>query len=349
MAKNSQQRIADTIHFLQNTNIVTPVERNAVIAFIAAHLPAPNSPQYNQLSTELSLGFHLTSDPNQRRNMARALFLIWRCIYHADGLFPMPKANASQINKGTVQDELVSYIRKARCIHEPAGAQNVLNNVMPGNTLNFLKFNKVYIAGSTAVDAGTAPVNVQNNFQFGYIPGRDRYVFQTLPMANGFISPVESVTAFHWTDPRHHPVPPVNIGTTNFDNLTGIQLSGANPIITTQFTGCSFCMAEYMGIMYCAHLSPYVGGYANNIEGSTLAERVILNNNGKFQNAGGTNVRVFGRDKGHAPNPGGYSLPGGGGAGTYMTIVGFPGGGSYQLYSQTTVNNQMIGLPVQIY
>lgn|GEM_PF-2729090 len=351
MSKNNQQRILDTIQFLQNTTIVPVAERNAVIAFIAAHLPPPNSPQYNQLSNDLSLGHHFGSDPNQRRNMVRALFLIWKCIQHADGLFILPQVNAGQISQGTVQDRLISYIYKARCVHEAAGAAHILNTVFPANPLAFLAINKVYVAGSSAFDAANAPVNHQN-FNFGYDPGRDRYVFQTAPLANAYPTQVESVTAFHWTDARHHGggVPgALNIATANFTQMTGIRLSGANPMITTQFTGCAFCMAEYGGDMYCAHLSPYVGGMANNTDGATLAKRVMVTNNGQFQNAGGTNVRVFGRDKGHAPNPGGYNLPGGGGAGNYMTIVGFPGGGSYRLYSQTTVGNQIRGTPVQIY
>jgi len=60
---------------------------------------------------------------------------------------------------------------------------------------------------------------------------------------------------------------------------------------------------------------------------------------GAFANAGGVAVRVFGRNFGSPPNPNGYDIAGGGGAGTYMTIVGFPGGATYHIYSQTTQNN----------
>lgn len=350
MSKDSQKRITDTIQFIQNTNLVTLAERQAVIMFIAAHLPAPNTPQYNALSNELSLGYHFGTDTNNGRNMVRALFLIWHCIFRANGAFQMPQANAKLINQATVQDRLISYIRKVRCMQDVAGAQSILTHVFPLNPLGFLGINKVIVLGVSAFNAATAPENIQDFF-FGYDPSMDRYVFQFAVMPKYFPTKVESVTAFHWTDPRHHPGVggPLNIANTAFTQLSGIRLSGANPIITTQFTGCAFCMAEYNGDMYCAHVSPAgVKDMAPNTQGDILAKRIMDHNNGQFSNAGGTNVTVFGRDKGHAPNPGGYSLPGGGGNGNYMTIVGFPAGTSYQLYSQTTMNNQISGNPVRI-
>jgi hypothetical protein len=48
---------------------------------------------------------------------------------------------------------------------------------------------------------------------------------------------------------------------------------------------------------------------------------------------------VYGRNRGHVPNPQGYDIGGGGGNATYMTIVGFPGGATYEIFSQTTQNN----------
>jgi hypothetical protein len=162
------------------------------------------------------------------------------------------------------------------------------------------------------------------------------------PAENGAANiQVESVTAFHWTDRRYvprplvPPPPPLVIGATNFNQLTGIQLSGAHPMVTTQFTGCAFCMAEHGGSLYCAHVSPAgVPNMAPNTDGPTLARRVIAT--GAFANAGGTAPRVYGRNVGSNPNPGGYDIGDGGGIDTYMTIVGFPGGTSYQIYAQTT-------------
>jgi hypothetical protein len=107
-------------------------------------------------------------------------------------------------------------------------------------------------------------------------------------------------------------------------------------MVTTQFTGCAFCMAEDAGSMYCAHVSPAgVPNMAPNTDGPTLARRIMATN-GAFANANNAVVRVFGRNAGSAPNAAGYDLGTGGGATDYMTIVGFPGGTSYQIFSQTT-------------
>ena len=357
MAKNDTQRITDTLNFLQNTNIVTNAERTPAyqlaLAYVNARFPVGNAatPAYHQFSQSMSLGYHALSDPNQRRQMARALFLLWKAIQDHDPQFPMPQQNAAQINQATVERKLRNYIRKARCVYDSihggnAGATHVLTQVLPLNPLQFLEKNNVFIAGSGALDATQAPRNVQPAVFF-YAPGRDRYEFQVNGFGGNGIAAlnVESVTAFHWTNARYLPPPlppavppPPNLATADFSSMTGIELSGANMMVTTQFTGCAFCMAEHNGSMYCAHVSPSVPGMAPNVTGNPLARRIVATH-GAFANAGGTQVRVFGRNFGSAPNPQGYDIGQGGGNDTYMTIVGFPGGNSYDIYSQTTRGN----------
>ena len=118
-------------------------------------------------------------------------------------------------------------------------------------------------------------------------------------------------------------------------------------MVTTQFTGCSFCMAEDGGHMYCAHVSPAgIPGFTNNTTGNPLARRVMAT--GAFANAGGAAPRVYGRNVGSPPNPDGYDIGAGGGTDTYMTIVGFPGGATYNIYSQTTREN-VISVARQIF
>jgi hypothetical protein len=139
------------------------------------------------------------------------------------------------------------------------------------------------------------------------------------------------------------PSPPLTIATTAFANMTGIQLSGAHIMVTTQFTGCAFCMAEYLGHAYCAHVSPAgVANMAPNTDGNTLAQRIAATA-GAFANAGGTAVQVFGRNFGSPTHPTGYDIGLGGGSPTYMTILGVPGGTSYEIYSQTTIDNAIRG------
>ncbi len=361
MAKTSTQRIADTRNYLQNTNLVTAPERAAadqlVQAFMAAAHPlGVMSPGYDALSTSLSLGKHVFEDP--RREMARALFLLWTAIRHFDGTFTFPKTQIGQISFSTVRQQLASYIRKAGCVLDQvngghAGADAALLELQ-ANPLNFLRFSKVVVRGS----GNHNPVAAQNirPCSFFYEPARDRYVFAVdngvFPAYAAQIQ-VESVTAFHWTDPRYVPalVPPAlhDINTVNFNTLRGFQLSGAHIMVTTQFTGCAFCMAENGGMMYCAHVSPAgVPNRAPNTTGNILARKIMAT--GQMQNAGGVAPRVFGRNIGSPPNGGGYDIgPGGGGNTIYMTVLGFPGGTSYEIYSQTTIHDAIVGLPVQIF
>jgi len=355
MAKTDAQRVTDTLTFLQNTNVVTPLERADAYQlahdFVNAVYPVAGSPAYHQFSMSLSLGYYQGNDQNDRRKMARALFLLWKAMHHYDNGFTLPIQNIAQINQATAQRQLKNYIRKARCLYENlhggiAGATHVLAKFTT-NPLLFLRNNKVYVNGSGTLDQGQAPRNVLD-CGFEYNPAFDRYEFWVGDLAwpqNGrVLIEVDSVTAFHWTDQRYVPRPIVNpqpllaIGNTNFNQMTGIELSGIKKMVTTQFTGCAFCMAEHAGSMYCAHVSP--AGVPNrqpDTNGPTLAAQIIAT--GAFANAGNTAPRVYGRTLGTAPNPQGYDLGMGGGVDTYMTIVGFPGGTSYRIYAQTTRAN----------
>lgn len=351
MPKNDAQRITDALNYLQNTVLVTAAERaeahQLAQDFVNAALNNPASAAYQQFSTNLSLGAHILLDPSERRKMARSLFMLWSAMRHFDASFPMPYPDASQIPEGTVREALISYIRKARCMYEilhggNAGANHVITQVMPANPLHFLWHNKVIVYGVSFLDPAQAPQNCLP-CKFEYNAYKDRYEFTVRQAAGagGVNIQVESVTAFHWTDqryvPRPVPSPPLVIGNTNFGQMTGIELSGNHTMVTTQFTGCAFSMGEHNGHMYCAHVSPAgVPNMAPNTDGNTLAQRVMVN--GAFANAGGIAVRVYGRNVGSVPNARGYDIGIGGDANNYMTIIGFPGGASYHLFSQTTRN-----------
>jgi hypothetical protein len=360
MAKTSTKRIGDTRTYLQNTALVSAPERAAADQLVqnfmlAAHPLGVMSPNYAALSASLSLGKHVFEDP--RREMARALFLLWKAIKHFDPAFTLPKTQIGQIGFSTVRQQLASYLRKACCVLDQvngghAGADWALAELQAA-PLNFLRFSKVVVRGS----GNHNPLAAQNvrPCSFFYEPGRDRYVFAVdnagYPAYATAIN-VESVSAFHWTDPRYVPalLPPAlhDINTTPFNNLTGFELSGGHIMVTTQFTGCAFSMAEHGGMMYCAHVSPAgVPNRAPNTTGNILARRIMAT--GQMQNAGAVAPRVFGRNIGSPPHGGGYDVGNGGGNTVYMTVLGLPGGTSYQIYSQTTVNDAIVGLPAQIY
>jgi hypothetical protein len=354
MPKLAQQRVNDTLNYLQNTQLVSASTRAIAHAiantFVNVHYPqAQLSAGYQGFSDELSLGFHLGADPDERRRMTRALFLLWKGMRHLDPNFAPPLQAIGQIDRARVDRQLAAYMRKARCIQDRinnvrTGAKRVIRQLR-NHTREFLEDNKLIVFGSGTLNGGAQNILPA---QLLYEPARDRYeivVNQQLRQGAAQLQ-VESVTAFHWTDPRYVAalpvqVPPLqhNINTAQFNAMTGIQLSRQHLMVTTQFTGCAFCHAVHAGSMYCAHVSPAgVPGMGPNTDGTTLAARVLASN-GAFQNAGNTQVRVYGRGRGSAPHGNGYNLLGGGGGNAdYMTIVGVPAA-PYDLYSQTTLQD----------
>jgi hypothetical protein len=364
MVKDDQQRITDTLIFLKDMPLVPWAVREKAHKLASDYVneafPNPDSPAYQQLSQSLSLGFHLMSDSNQHRRMTRALLLLWKAMNHFGNRFSftMPFQNIGQINQGMVQRLLTSYIYKACCLAEciyggNTGATHVITQAFRSNPLMFLQDNKLFVYGSARLNGGLRNTLV---FGFAYNPSRDRYEFSAgcgegtpdceAPQAGMVNVEVESVTALHWIDRRYVPrppgAPPPVLSSTNFNQMTGIQLSGDHPMVTTQFTGCAFCMTERSGKMYCTHVSPSVPGKSNNTEGPLLARRV-MQTSGAFANAGGARVRVYGRNLGHPPNRAGYDIGPIGTLGSthYMTVVGWPGGTSYNIYSQTIRDNRI--------
>jgi hypothetical protein len=98
-------------------------------------------------------------------------------------------------------------------------------------------------------------------------------------------------------------------------------------------------MKEVGGVMFCAHLSPSVPGHADNTNSAALGPRVMAT--ASFNNAGAGVMHVYARNMGTGNLAGGYNIGDGGGSDNYMSIVGVPGGTSYNIYSQVTRANRI--------
>jgi hypothetical protein len=123
-----------------------------------------------------------------------------------------------------------------------------------------------------------------------------------------------SVPAVNWYDV------PGNGGQQNpnvpadFSQILGCELTGANFMLTTQFTGCTFCWTNQGGMLRAAHIGPTRAGYpAANLPtsypggGNGVAQRMIAQANpaAGMANAQGAALHVFGRGAGNAPAIGG--------------------------------------------
>lgn len=104
MAKPTQTRILDTLNYIQNN--IGIAERNEV----NNALPAPGLPAYNQISQNISLGFHIGGDVNQRHAL-RALLLCHQVFITNVGVRNLETQNARQAHTNASQAALQQRIR----------------------------------------------------------------------------------------------------------------------------------------------------------------------------------------------------------------------------------------------
>jgi hypothetical protein len=187
------------------------------------------------------------------------------------------------------------------------------------------------------------------SFQFGYDVLSDRYIFKpaTIPESGYYVFSAVSIPAVNWWDV---PGRGRNLNAGSFAQIHGTELSGSNIMLTTQFTGCSFCMKDHGGHVYAAHISPasvLTADAACKTDGATLAGQICGDiptvTAGDFGNAaGGVNpFRVYGRDKGNQNFPGGYPFTSS--HLDYCCIIGFETNGNWQLHCQHSASQKVVG------
>lgn len=362
--KDSTVRITDTLNFIQNSNVLTAGERNSAHAlaqnFINNRYPAGNAGQqaYETFSGNMSLGWHLRGDPNSIRNMKRAAYLLFRAIEDTVGNNAAPGTygnyqNAAQISDGRAPGVFTGMVRRAALIQDAAnGNNNAANRAQQDlllNPLQFLRDYMVIVLGSPNRDLTQGDRNVLA-FNFGFDSSNNRLVFRVPAMPGAVILNVDSVTAMNWTSVPGSYVNGNPAGG-NFSQIPAIELA-SNFMVTTQFTGCAFCMKHTNGNMYCAHVAPRrddgTQAHAPLLSGTQVAQRIFSNGGvaGNFSNAaGGGPLSIYGSAfSSSAPpgagNGGGYPNNLGGGH-SYMTIVGVLRAPNYEICAQVTQNSQI--------
>jgi hypothetical protein len=350
MAKDSTVRINGVLAFISNCGLLTANERTSAhqlaTNFVNNRYPPGNAGQmgYENFSNGMSLGYHTGTDPNNYRNMKRATYLLALAINDVQ-MNSIAAINPGQILDGAATVAFQDMLRKAACMRDAqTGSDNAAQqalNALYNFPLHFLATNKVIVLGSAIRDATQGDQNVLQ-FCFGYNPGGNRYVFQPVaPLPGVHQVDVDSVVAQNWTtagDWLNHPA-------TNgdFRQIRAIELA-SQFMVTTQFTGCSFCMKRHNGHVYCAHVAPQRDPAANAapvLTGTQVAQRIANNGGvaGDFANAaGGGPLSIYGAAFSSNIVPGGYPNGLGGGVG-YMTIVGVQRGPDYEIYSQVTQNS----------
>lgn len=127
-----------------------------------------------------------------------------------------------------------------------------------------------------------------------------------------------------------------------FANILGCELTGATFMVTTQFTGCTFCWTNNGGMIRAMHIGPTRAGYPSAAlatsypgGGNGVATRIVAQGAGAgMANAAGAALHVFGRGAGNAPaiNGGNSFYPNA--TLEYATIIGRNSGGGWKFYLQ---------------
>ena len=211
----------------------------------------------------------------------------------------------------------------------------------------------------TQSSAGVAGIGAAQDHQF-YFYYKDQ-VFRCMPpgtgkppgvTGDGLTVRAVNVPEMYWFDvpgrgdtPAAPPPPPVPPLTGTFDRLPATELTGASLMVTSAFTGCSFCFKNVGGTVYGCHISP--DGTAANRGPSigaapALATQLIASGNFAAPLAARAgNLKVFGRSlSAHIPavaGNAGYTvnaLPGVPLTAASMYVFGVNVGGNWRLVAQ---------------
>lgn len=336
--KLDSTRVNETIAFINNNPNFPQVRRQAAAQFCRQTYPklslldfGPYSTEFHTLSDQMSVKKHATvpAGTQAERAKRRAILLIWKSLHKATIGAAIRSATqvaaAMTMATGNLDAALGEAILKASVYASPAAGADVFTTEVAAHPRRFLNAHKVIVLGlstGSAKFSNLASPSFANvlTFYFQYDPGHDRFVF------NGNLNPqygaghpftTVSVPAVNWYDVpgnggEHAPLVPAN-----FAQLLGCELTGANFMVTTQFTGCTFCWTDHGGMVRACHIGPTKAGYPSAAlatsypgGGNAVAQRMIAQGNpppggigvaAAMANAAGGALRVFGRGAGNAP------------------------------------------------
>lgn len=345
MSKNAIERIEQTLKFLKKTDIAPAAVRDEVYAFAKSYADASLSDGKSNFTQSVSKDMSTKEYQDTKadwgdkgiRKERRAMALLWTAMANLERA-----RDSMMMESGRVEDALLAVMKKAKATADmakgiSAGNQDILVNDFMASPENFLIKNQVVIYG---IKADKQPLDNIGKFGFYFEASKDRYVFESPCKKTGaHLFDAFNVPAILWAKVPNRGT---NAGAGSFADINGTPLTGAPAImLTTQFTGCTFCVNDVGGV-YAAHIAPSnMAGKAtneavHNIDPTTLAEQVSAT--GDFANARrATTLRVYGRDKGKNTFNNGYLYKTGShGSKNWMTVIGFKDSDNgWSLYTQS--------------
>ncbi len=320
MGKSDQRRIDDTIAAIRNSAKLTQVVRNDIANLCTNAFPrmtAAEQQVYHGLSQDLSvknkIGAGVAKGAAAEREMRRAIFLIWKAVAQRQGQYASQTgvgaraAAAMTMGTGMLDAALSDAMFKAAVVASPAGAQHVFSEFR-NDPVRFVTAHKILIKGTTAGDnklTGAAG-DYENvvGFHFQYDAFRDKFEFNTDKMLNPILGASHAFQTVSVPAVYFYQVPGFTDENNSFAGVRGIKLTGADFMLTTQFTGCAFSWTKDGGVVRASHITPSDKRRTYPGDGNGLALR-LGNEPGKMANAKNQRLAVFGRGAGNAPVPAG--------------------------------------------
>lgn len=345
--KSDQTRVNETIAHI--VSLCPAQERQTIKAFLDHWIAAnyPNAGMFGALSSALSTsGYHGVGD-EATRAARRALIMLRGDMIAATNALHVTPAHVMGLQGGQVTQQLTAILPAFRTY---ALQEERVRTRLQDALTDLLTQPSIFLANNLVVcqSWGVPPGGVlKHRFIFDYA----NQVYLLLPPAmphalNNANRELEidavNVPEIYWANvPGRGNVaaaaPP------NFTGIVATPVQGASLMVTSAFTGCSFCFKNNGGSLYAAHVSPATPNDPSIGAPPTLANQLIAN--GDFAAPPGANagaLRVYGRGASNlAAHPNGYAVnavPGVPLVAASMYVFGMLIGGGWRIYSQENNN-----------
>lgn len=337
-SKDAQTRIDQTIaHIL--AQIGDAAERQTIRTYLTTQIAQMAGPTgvIKGISDSMSMNDLSARGTEDERKQRRALIMIEMVGGMASGMTAKTMGGTELATRFVQAIESLRYV-----VDQNAGTGNVMRAVADAlvtDPMGFLRRNVLMVFGSETDGVMTQylvyekPTTPGVAHKFGFYSAKMNKHRPHSPAIT-----VVNVPGVVWSDV---PSRTKSSTTGSFASIQGTELDGAQLMLTTQFSGCSFCYKAHGGQTFAAHIMPG----AEHIPGSDLAGggeelarqlaglRAPQVTGGDFAAPAPTGGRLEVYGRGYASGagrPAGYS------DGVSMTLIGVraPGATAWSFYSQ---------------
>jgi hypothetical protein len=345
-SKDEQVRLNETYDFIANK--VPPGERTTVRAFLTNWVQRVYGAGSGVLSEAMSTRHNWGVGNAETRAGRRALVILRGDLLNPANPLKMTGPQIMAMPSGNVGPAVDALLPGFRIFAQQEENVNTALQIK----LNAFKANPdTFLAGNYVVTqsmpSGTGiGAAVEHRFIFNYADQQ----FMLMPTATprpqtvrgqGLRFNAVNVPEMFWFRvPGRGANPAAHTGT--FAQIPATELTGADMMVTSAFTGCSFCFKNIGGTVYAAHISP--DGTAANAGPSigaapALATQIIATGNFAAPPAAQAGaMQVFGRGLSNVPaHLGGYTvnaLPGAPLTAASMYVYGVRIGGNWRIVFQ---------------